>query len=226
MGWIYWFPRISIAHVPLIRNWNAIQPVQMFILHTFPTKWALEWQIVQWVRKLHFIIEWPVLRQVVHCTACRNRKSSNVGKFLCNVDIFILLLVQSIAQALSITSSSDWFQKLSNARVVRRGSGIMSKKMSFSSSSGICREIWTRKFWNRITNCDFFLLFLLLLLLLLMLLHFSSFSDNGLMFLGPDVKITRINIIIPLEEKFTVQHNHIGHYISEYGICSLIRHHV
>ena len=59
-----------------------------------------------------------------------------------------------------------------------------------------------------------------------MLLHFSSFSDNGLMFLGPDVKITRINIIIPLEEKFTVQHNHIGHYISEYGICSLIRHHL
>ena len=54
----------------------------------------------------------------------------------------------------------------------------------------------------------------------------SSFSDNGLMFLGPDVKITRINIIIPLEEKFTVQHNHIGHYISEYGICSLIRHHL
>ena len=63
---------------------------------------------------------------MVHCIAWRNHNSFNVGKFLCDADIFILLLVRSIAKALS-----------SNARVVQRVSCIASKKISFSSSPGL-----------------------------------------------------------------------------------------
>ena len=136
---------------------QVLLPYWVNYIHIVRLSELFEWHTVQWVCRLHSIVEWPVLRQVVHWTACRKYNSSIVGKLLCSVDIFILFLpvcVWSMASTLSITWSIDWFLKLNTARVVQRGSRIASRNISFNSSFGILFKIWSCKFWNRITNCE------------------------------------------------------------------------
>ena len=107
--------------------------------------------------QLHSIAKCSVFKQVVHCTACRNCNSSRVGNVWCNADISILLTFfrfRPIVSAFSITCLIIWFRKSNTANVVRNGSRIASRNTSFNSLSGMGLEIWSCKFWKRMTNWD------------------------------------------------------------------------
>jgi hypothetical protein len=115
---------------------------------------ARELQIIHCVRRLQLIVEWPELRHVVHCRACRNLNSSSFGSARYNIPIDMKELVLSISNTRSITWSNVLFWKSRTPHIVRSGSLSATKKTALASSSGGALLNWLCKVWNRIINCS------------------------------------------------------------------------
>ena len=91
------------------------------------------------VRMVHSIAECPALRQVVHCIACRKRRSSSVGNVRWSAPIVSHELVFSISLTLSMTWSIVLVRKSITAHTVRRGSRSAARNIALASASGGAR---------------------------------------------------------------------------------------
>ena len=114
---------------------------------------AQEWHIMHCVRIVQSTVEWPELRHVVHCRACRNLKSSSFGSARCNIPNDMNELFLSISSTRSMTWSTVLVRKSRTPHIVLSGSLNAAKIIALASSSRGALVNWLSKVWNRIINC-------------------------------------------------------------------------
>ena len=92
---------------------------------------AREWKIIHCVRIVQSIVEWPELRHVVRCKACRNLKSSSFGSALCSIPNDINEMFLSISSTRSMTWSIVLVRKSRTPHIVLSGSLNAAKNTTF-----------------------------------------------------------------------------------------------
>ena len=115
--------------MPLVRGWvdcgSIYRTGVVFLLSKLYSQssnvCARECHMGQCVRSLHPSVEWPGLRQVVHCTGGLNRVSSVVGRAFWS-DVIDMLWALLSRRTRLMTSSMRFPVRSTTAKVVRSGS--------------------------------------------------------------------------------------------------------